>query len=139
MFDELEKVIDDAFKPEEKKRVKKTLWDYYYSTPIAYDTHNHQINGDGYMRNHVYDELMFRAHSHVPPAYRQERLKCRCGCQLQILVERGQESAMYAFVPGQLPSDISQEVDNGFCPICGNMFRVLGKIKKVISEVEEWQ
>lgn len=141
MFEELEKAIDDAFKPEEKKRIKKTLWDYY-SYPGPNHTHNHTINENGgYMRNQVYDEFMFgRRHTHIPPDYKQENITCNgCRTRLTILIERNRDEQLYSELPAQFPIDLAPTMDTGFCAVCGNRFRVIGKIKKVISEVEEWQ
>ena len=84
IFEDLEKSIEDAFKPEEKKKVDRQIdyWklDRYYHTHAnpdgthshGYSTHNHQWNHD-YMRNNVYDELMFG-----PDRYRVVSDSIRC-------------------------------------------------------------
>lgn len=130
MFEELEKAIDDAFKPEEKERVKKTLWDYY-TTP----THNHKLYDD-YMRNRPYDEMMFgNSHSHTRPNYVRKQIKCRCECDLHIWIEPEMSWMRSIRYDDPLPYEQNIQVSNFFCSMCGERYRYYGKVKKVFTEV----
>jgi hypothetical protein len=147
IFEDLEKSIEDAFKPEEKKRIKEkslndidgTHWYRCYNTiqnpdgthSHDYSTHNHQFNDD-YMRNHVYDELMFG-----PNRYEMkfDKIICaKCGSIISFKMLQKIDNLRYNPV---LNRPAEYRVYNLFCPICANMFRTTGKVVEINVEVRQ--
>ena len=155
LFDNsIEKMIDDAFKPDEKERlVGDKDFDYFYKkyhneyhhgyfhththTPSSY---SHTINDRGYMRNEVYDELIFghlrHRHDYV---HRERSILCqRCGSEHELLVKERRSESFLTATEARVPYNMSIEVSNFFCPVCGERYRYYGKILKVATEVKQY-
>ena len=142
IFEDLEKSIEDAFKPEEKKRIREksmdemdeTHWYRYHNTiQNSGGTHSYgyltQFN-DGYMRNRVYDELMFG-----PNRYEMkfDKIICaKCGSIISFKMIQKIDDLRYNPV---LNRPAEYQVYNLFCPICANMFRTAGKVVEINVEV----
>lgn len=157
IFDELEKSIDDAFKPDEKERVKI------------------KKSKKGYMFNEVYDQLLRnkweaeriereRSSSHYTTYHnpdgnhshrwvdnshrmvdtydsyiRRDKMHCRkCDNDIDVMTKVQEQDSMR--VHSTLNRPIEYKTSQFFCPICGEYFRVIGEVLKIDAEVKKgWQ
>jgi hypothetical protein len=159
IFDEFEKSIDDAFKPDEKERVKnkngymfnevydKMLRDKWKSKAkeiterIAkehshYDYSRSEWNhmSSEWNHNHAASEWNYPSNSYIV----NDQLKCSgCGNILNLNILVKDEPVRYHSI---LDRPLYFERNQYFCPICGGYFATKGKLVKINVEVrQEWQ
>ena len=132
IFEDLEKSIEDAFKPEEKKRIKVKHSDDIDGTHwYRYSTHNHQFQDD-YMRNDAYDKLMFGPNRHKIVS---DSIRCdKCGSNIKFEMIQEFDNMRYHQI---LNRPIEYRIYDLFCPICANMFRTTGKVIEINVEVRQ--
>lgn len=133
IFEDLEKSIDDAFKPNEKERIKEKRKKHHSH---SFSTHTHKLNsGGGYMRNEAYDRLMFDHNHHRKVT--ENQFECR-GCHskhLLLLEMPSPQVQSWQYIDGIIPHEVAMEVSTFHCSICGEIMRYYGKIIRVITEV----